>query len=132
MPNLPAQTVVALAECLECEKDVNVKINKNGLAYYYCNSVNADTGNFCGDHHRWGKDRSQRMQREYLAARKNSRSPEEQINDSEDQNPPADIQIPAHITEDLDRGGDGGDESGHITAEPAPADSRSFGGWGLL
>lgn len=136
MPNLPAQTIVAVAECLECGKDVNVKINKNGLSYYYCNSVNKRSGNFCGDHHRWGRDRSQQMQLDYLAARKNSRSPEEQINDIEDQDTPADL--PEHIRADLqeqpeidvgDIGGSAGaDGTGHHI-EPA---KQEFGGWGLF
>lgn len=126
VPNLPGQTHIADADCLDCGKEVKVKLNKNGKAYFYCNHVHVGTGNFCGAHHRWGKDRSQAMQQEYLAARKNSQQPEEQLNDFEDRN------TPAQLSEQPDASTDVGDGAGADTLADRSEDTGSGSGWGLF
>lgn len=67
MPNLPAKTRVANGTCACCGKPVAILLNKNGMAYYYCNWAGEDGP--CSHHERWGRAASQKMQRDYLDAR---------------------------------------------------------------
>ena len=68
MPNLEKGTVVAKSKCSCCGKPVNIKLNKNGTAYYFCPWVD-DAGERCNSQRRWGRTISQQMQRDYLKAR---------------------------------------------------------------
>jgi hypothetical protein len=70
MPNLESGTVVKTDHaCGDCGKPVKVKLNKNGNAYYFCPWTNPD-GEPCRHQTRWGRVSSQKMQRDYLEARK--------------------------------------------------------------
>jgi len=90
MPNLPAQTVVAECPCSACGKPVKVKLNKNGMAYYYCH-WSLDTGDTCSHHQKWGKAHSQELQRRYLASKEQHRDIEH-VTTSEITAPATDIQ----------------------------------------
>lgn len=69
MPNLEAGTVVATVACPECGGKNRVKLNKNGIAYFYC--VHADDyGERCNHQVRYSRKKSQALQREYLDDRK--------------------------------------------------------------
>ncbi len=86
MPNLAPGTIVANGECGCCAKPVKIKLNKNGTAYYFCPWVD-DEGERCNHQQRWGRTVSQKMQRDYLAARKSN--PEEVT--AHDNRKPADL-----------------------------------------
>ena len=74
MANLPQGTIVAKKTCPSCGTPVQVKLNKNGIAYYYCSGQTADFEQ-CSHHEKWGRADSQKMQRAFLEARK-SHQPE--------------------------------------------------------
>lgn len=62
MPNLAPGTVLHKRECAGCKvASVSVKLNKNGMAYYFCNE--------CSHHQKWGRAHSQEMQTAYLKTR---------------------------------------------------------------
>lgn len=63
MANLDPGTVVKRCMCAACRNDVDVKLNKNGMAYYYC------PHGLCSHHQRWGRSDSAEFQREFLAKR---------------------------------------------------------------
>lgn len=110
MPNLPPRTIVALGQCFCCGTEVKIKLNKNGLAYYFCPGINRDTGNHCAAAVKYGRDETQRMQREFLEARKRLKEPA-------DEHPAPGIRdLPDEIEDD--------------GSELEPAGSGS-GGWGL-
>tara|TARA_R110002074_G_scaffold8131_19_gene34105 strand:- start:2783 stop:3130 length:348 start_codon:yes stop_codon:yes gene_type:complete len=77
MPNLERGTELFRDECPQCEKQIVIKINSAGKAYYNCLYPRTDTGNMCGCGFKWGRDDSQKMQREYLERRaaNNNRKP---------------------------------------------------------
>jgi hypothetical protein len=66
MPNLEAGTIVAALACPNCKNDVELKLNKNGNAYYFCNHSEG-AGIPCSQHGRYGRAASQRFQRDYIA-----------------------------------------------------------------
>lgn len=61
-------TVIAHVECGGCGKRVNVTLNVNSIAYYFCSHVN-DSGQPCAHHERWGREDSNRMIDQYMAAK---------------------------------------------------------------
>lgn len=67
MPNLERGTVVAECECPMCGTMNAVKLNKNGIAYFYCGGLRKAKDALCSAHMKWGKADSQDMQRAYLA-----------------------------------------------------------------
>lgn len=69
MSALPAPaTVVSAAKCSCCGKSVEVKLNKNRNAYYYC-PWSDEYGNPCSHHERWGKSASRKFVEAYLAGK---------------------------------------------------------------
>lgn len=123
MANLPPQTHIADADCLDCGKEVKVKTNKNGKAYYYCNHVNVASGNLCGAHHRWGKDPSEQMVRDYLAARKDHNTSERQSNVADQDTHP---DLSKHPEPEV------GADSGANHIADRNRDTGGTGGWGLF
>lgn len=69
MPNLPPKTVVKIGKCSACGSPVEWKLNKNGIAYYYCNAGSTETLAPCSHHEKMGRANTQKMQRELLAER---------------------------------------------------------------
>lgn len=65
---IAAQTVVAAGKCACCGGHVEVKLNKNGNAYYFCTGVD-EYGQFCSHHERWGKGKSIKFAQAYLAGK---------------------------------------------------------------
>jgi hypothetical protein len=78
MPNLEAGTIVAAQSCPNCKNDVELKLNKNGNAYYFCNHSEG-VGVPCSQHGRYGRAASQRFQRDYIAKMRKKQGPK--IND---------------------------------------------------
>jgi hypothetical protein len=70
MPNLPPKTVVKIGKCSACGSPVEWKLNKNGIAYYYCNAGSTETFAPCSHHEKMGRANTQKMQREMLERRK--------------------------------------------------------------
>lgn len=75
MANLVGRAI-ANAQCSDCGKPVKIKVSKGSKAYYYCPHVSAETGEYCGNRKWWGVDASQKMQRDYLAARQSPKTEE--------------------------------------------------------
>lgn len=73
MANLVGRAI-ANAQCSDCGKPVKIKVSKGSKAYYYCPHVSAETGEYCGNRKWWGVDASQKMQRDYLAARQSPKT----------------------------------------------------------
>ena len=65
-PNIEPQTQIARGKCNNCAGDVDVKVNKNRIAYYFCPHIDAETATPCGHHEKWGRGRSNRMIDRYL------------------------------------------------------------------
>lgn len=65
MANLEPGTVVQVKSCPNCGQDVQVKLNKNRIAYFYC-SRSEPSGAPCSHHERFGRAASQRMQDEFI------------------------------------------------------------------
>ena len=55
-----ARVQIGRVKCGACGKPVDVKLNKNGLAYYFCGWA-TDTGKPCNHHARWGREDSDKM-----------------------------------------------------------------------
>lgn len=62
------QTVVAKGKCACCGGFVEIKLNKNGNAYYFCTGVD-EYDQFCSHHQRWGKSQSRKFAQAYLAGK---------------------------------------------------------------
>ncbi|MBO6603848.1 hypothetical protein [Rhodophyticola sp.] len=62
----PRETVIKRCGCAGCGKQVQVKLNKNGCAYYYCPWAD-ETGDPCNHQQRWGKAASAKMIAAYEA-----------------------------------------------------------------
>jgi hypothetical protein len=73
MPNLEKGTVIAWMKCPCCDKESRILLNVNGNAYFTCKWPRSDTGNVCMRHERWGKDDSQKMQRDFIAHKKTAK-----------------------------------------------------------
>lgn len=71
MPNLAAGTIVAVKACPNCRADVHLKLNKNGMAYFYCNG--SDGAAPCSHHERYGRAASQRLQSEFIQKTRKSK-----------------------------------------------------------
>lgn len=69
MPNLPPKTVVKVGKCSACGTPVEWKLNKNGIAYYYCTAGSTDIGEPCSHHEKLGRANTLKLQRDYLASR---------------------------------------------------------------
>lgn len=120
MPNLSAKTHVADGECHCCGKPVKILLNKNGHAYYFCGWIN-ETGNQCNGHARWGYDASQQMQRDYLDARKATKTQDKDHDKIQD--------APAKVRNDEDDDGESGASGVDAGAIERANDTGS--GWGL-
>lgn len=59
------QTVVAAGKCSCCGKTVQVKLNKNGNAYYFCPWAD-EYEQPCSHHERWGKGKSRKFADAFL------------------------------------------------------------------
>lgn len=89
MPNLTSQ-VIGKSDCLDCGKPVVVKVNKRGIAYFFCPWPSVTTGNVCNAKRHWGPDKSQIMQAEYLANREKTKKEADNDNGT-DRSGPTDI-----------------------------------------
>ena len=61
---LPKETVLFTMECQSCGSSVKVKMNKDGILYYYCS--NKRGGKICKERHWFGKWGSERLKEEWL------------------------------------------------------------------
>ncbi|MGH1445566.1 MAG: zinc ribbon domain-containing protein [Cognatishimia sp.] len=112
MPNLEKGTVVAECSCNGCGKPVKVKLNKNSIAYYYCPWTNGD-GERCNHKESWGRSLSQEMQRNYLAARKQTKTNHDEVKADEPTETPGD-----------------GTGDAAIPEQPSAGDESIFGAFG--
>lgn len=65
----PRETIIKTRACGGecCDHDVDLKLNKNRIAYYYCN--------WCSHHQKWGRADSQKLIAMYLKTRKADAAP---------------------------------------------------------
>lgn len=68
MANLKSQTIGKVT-CPECGKPTPLKVNKNGIAYYFCGNYSMQTDGPCSHHQKWSRARSVEFQTEYLRKR---------------------------------------------------------------
>ena len=66
---LPPGTIIGNWTCPCCKGKVKVKVNKNGMAYYYCNG-GLPSNDPCSHHQKWGRAASDAMVEMYLKDRK--------------------------------------------------------------
>lgn len=61
-------TVVGSCKCGGCGKPVDIVLNKNAIAYYYCKHLGPH-GQLCSHHEKWGRADSDEMQAALMKAR---------------------------------------------------------------
>lgn len=67
---IEAGTVIAYRACSGCGRTVQVKVNKNAVAYYYCNGRVSEDGASCSHHEKWSRKKSDEMIDAYTSAQK--------------------------------------------------------------
>ena len=50
--------VIGMDKCFDCRVAVEVRVNKNRRAYYFCDGVISSGGAGCGAHARWSQKSS--------------------------------------------------------------------------
>jgi len=60
--------IIGHGSCSGCGRNVNVKVNKNGKAYYYCTP--------CGHHERFGGENTEKLKQQFNGSLKDEVSTE--------------------------------------------------------